>query len=111
MIIRLEFNRNTPSSTLDSFLQKPKGTCLHSSSAQNITPKHITARGQYVSFWFIEDKVLNHFYGGKVAIYSLLTFPGIIGASEILRDNEITLHTLTYKLSKEELSGLLEPFL
>lgn len=111
MIIRLEFNRNTPSSIIESFLQKPKGTCLHSSSAQNITPNSISARGQYVSFWFIEDKALKHFYGGKVTVYSLLTHPGIIGASEILRDNEITLHTLTYKLSKEELSGLLEPFL
>lgn len=111
MIIRLEFNRTTPSSIIESFLQKPKGTCLHSSSAQNITPNSISATGQYVSFWFIEDKALKHFYGGKVAIHSLLTYPGIIGASEILRNNEITLHTLTYKLSKEELSVLLEPFL
>jgi len=49
--------------------------------------------------------------GGKVAIQSLLTYPGIIGTSEILHDNKITLHALTYTLSKEELSGLLEPFL
>ena len=110
MIIRIEFNRIIPQSLLDSFLQKPKGTCLDSSSAKNITPTSIKQRGPHISFWFIDDYALTHFYGGKVSINSLLTFPGIIGAEEILHDEKITLHNLHLDISEDELFSMLNQF-
>lgn len=110
MIIRLEFNRIIPQSILDSFLQKPTGTCLHSSSAHNITPTSIKQRGPHISFWCIDDKVLKHFYGGNVCIRSLLTFPGIIGAEEILHTEKITLEKLHLDISEDELFSMLDTF-
>jgi hypothetical protein len=110
MILRLEFNRDTPSSFLESFLKNPRGTCLYSSSAHNITPSSIKAKGLYISFWFIDDNVLKHFYGGKVCIHSLHTHPGIIAASEILQDKKFTLDKLHFDISESQLSSILNPF-
>jgi hypothetical protein len=111
MIVRLEFTKNTPGSFVDTFLKKPRGTCLDSSSAHNITPTSIKQRGLHISFWFIDDNALKHFYGGKVCIRSLLTLPGIIGVNEILHDEKITLKKLHLDISELELVKMLEPFL
>jgi hypothetical protein len=109
MILRIEFSKYTPKNTLESFLDKPRGTCLDSSSAKNITPIPIKDINPYISFWFIDDNTLKKFYGGKVSINSLPTYPGIIKANEILEYNRITLRELN--ISENELIEMLEPFL
>ena len=43
MIIRLEFNPSTDLLELYKFYKNPKGTCLSSSSAYNITPSKTEA--------------------------------------------------------------------
>jgi hypothetical protein len=110
MILRLEFSKNISSFFLEHFLKKPRGTCLDSSSAHNITPTSIKQRGPHISFWFIDDNALKHFYGGKVCIHSLLTLSGIIDASEILHDEKITLEKLHLDISQDELFSMLDTF-
>lgn len=108
MLIRVEFRSDYDYFTLKKFYEKPQGTILHSSSAVNITPEKLKG---YVSFWFLDDKHTEYFYGGKVSIHSLLTYPGIIGANEILHNEKITLHNLHLDISEQDLVELLEPFL
>lgn len=51
MIFVLKFNTNINSYIIENFYKNPKGTCLHSSSAKNITPQKIVdVYGPYVSF-------------------------------------------------------------
>ena len=108
MILRVEFGPCYDAFSLKKFYETPTGTVLQSSSAVNITPEKLKG---FVSFWFLDDKHTQHFYGGKVSIHSLQTYPGIIGVSEILQDHKLTLQKLTYNISHEQLVKLLEPFL
>ena len=106
MIFLLKFNNIIDSYKIDQFYKNPKGTCLDSSSAVNITPKKIIDQyGLYISFWDINNDTLIRYYGKKICIYSLITYPGIISV-KILPENII----LTYKMSQEEIYNILYPY-
>ena len=106
MIFVLKFSNNIDSYSIEQFYKNPKGTCLNSSSAVNITPKKILNKySPYLSFWDIPTNILTHFYGKKICIYSLITYPGIISV-KILPETIV----LTHKMSQEEIYTVLEPF-
>ena len=108
MIIRLEFASCIPFNTVSMFLHNPKGTCLTSSGAQNITPEHVK-ENIYVSFWHIDDKALQYFFGGKVTIHSLYTYPGVIGVKILEFEKNITSEDIM-RLTSAEIDELLAPF-
>jgi hypothetical protein len=90
MLIKLIFNNNLSSDYIKNFYKSPKGTCLNSSFASNITPKKIINEyGLYISFWHIDNIALIKYYGNKVSINSLMTFTGIISVKVISEDNII----------------------
>jgi hypothetical protein len=106
MIFVLKFNNNIDSYVIQQFYKYPKGTCLDSSSTVNITPKKIVNQyGPYISFWDINDDFLIRYYGKKICIYSLITYPGIISV-KILPENIV----LTHEMSQEEIYTILDPF-
>jgi hypothetical protein len=109
MIIRLEFASFIPYITILHFLQNPKGTCLLSSKASNITPQKLKDN-VYVSFWHIDDIASKYFFGGKVTIYSLWTHPGVLNVKILKFEKEISSDDIYYKLKPEELDALLIPF-
>jgi hypothetical protein len=109
MIIRLEFASFVPYYRILRFLQNPKGTCLLSSKARNITPQKIKDN-VYVSFWHIDDMALKYFFGGKVTIYSLWAYPGVLNVKILKFEKEITTHDLSFRITTEELDALLIPF-
>ena len=110
MIVRIEFNRNVAESTLQEFFRKPVGTCLSSSSAVNITPNLILNKyGPHISFWYLNDETQIQYYGNKVSIQSLTTYPGVIHANVILSDKDLTLDFIQDELSEQELADILLP--
>jgi hypothetical protein len=109
MIIRLEFASFVPYLTMFMFLKNPKGTCLSSSGARNITPQKVKDN-IYVSFWHIDDKALKYFFGGKVTIHSLRTYTGVVDVKILKFEKEITSDDISFKLKPEELDALLIPF-
>jgi hypothetical protein len=92
------------------FLHNPKGTCLSSSGAQNITPEHIK-ENIYVSFWHIDDIALKRFFGGKVTIHSLYTYQGVKEVKILQFEENITSEDINFRLTRAELDELLTPFL
>jgi hypothetical protein len=90
------------------FLHNPKGTCLVSSGARNITPEHIKDN-IYVSFWLIDDKAQKYFFGGKVTIDSLYTYPGIIDVKILKFEKKLTSEDIM-RLTSAEIDELLAPF-
>lgn len=111
MIVRIEFNKNVAQSALEDFFRNPVGTCLSSSSAINITPNLIlNNHGPHISFWHLNDEAQIQYYGNKVSVNSLITYPGVIYANIILSDKHLTLDFIQDKLSEEELTNLLLPF-
>lgn len=113
MFLRLKFGDATDEFTTLKFYENPKGTCLASSSAIHITPRKV--RNEYpgrekVSFWHIENQVLEEFYGERVCINSLLTYPGVVSVKVILRDTDITNEMISW-LSDDELYELLQPYM
>jgi hypothetical protein len=99
MIIRLEFNPSTDLLELYKFYKNPKGTCLSSSSAYNITPKN---SNNYISFWFIDDETLETHFGKKVCIHALTTYPNIISVKIIESNEKITYDMILYKFAEIE---------
>ena len=110
MIIRLEFASFIQFNTIHMFLNNPKGTCLISSGARNITPQHIK-HNVYMSFWHIDDMALKYFYGGKVTIHSLRTYPGVLDVKILHFKKNITTEDIHDKLTRAELDELLAPFI
>ena len=110
MIIKLEFASFIPYNTVLMFLRNPKGTCLSSSKARNITPQKLNDT-IYVSFWYIDDVALKHFFGGNVTIYSLRTHPGIIKAQILQFEKNVTSDDINHRFSDDEITQLLLPFL
>ena len=110
MIIRLEFASFVPYFTMLMFLKNPKGTCLSSSGARDITPQKLKDN-VYISFWYIDDIVLKGFFGGKVTIHSLQTHPGVVDVKILQFEKDITSDDISFRLTTEELDSLLIPFL
>ena len=82
MIIKLtcSIREDHQKSLLRLFSQKM--TCLSSSGAFNTTPLSVaTNYGKTLSFWYVDDKVMEKFYGGRVGVRALTTYPGVISAS------------------------------
>jgi hypothetical protein len=109
MIIRLKFASLIPFNTVRIFLHNPKGTCLVSSGAQNITPENIK-ENVYVSFWHIDDKALKEFFGGKVTIDALRTYPGVRDVKILDFEKDLTSEAIHYTITRDELDELLAPF-
>jgi len=109
MIIRLEFVSFIPFNTVRMFLHNPKGTCLTSSGARNITPEKIK-ENVYVSFWHIDDKALIQFFGGNITIYSLYTYPGVRDVKILNFEKKLTTEDIQHTLTRDELDELLAPF-
>jgi len=105
MIIRLEFASFIPFNTVRIFLHNPKGTCLVSSGARNITPENIK-ENVYVSFWHIDDKALKQFFGDKVTIHALRTYPGVRDVKILHFQKDLTTEDINDRLTDE----LLAPF-
>lgn len=110
MIIRLEFASFVPYYTLREFLRNPKGTCLSSSGAQNITPAHIK-ENLYVSFWHIDDKALIQFFGGKVTVNALRTYLGVIDVKILHFDKVLSSDDINLRLTPDDIKELLTPFI
>jgi len=110
MIIRLEFASFVPYFTMLMFLKNPKGTCLSSSGASNITPQKLKDN-VYLSFWHIDDMALKHFFGGKVTIHSLRTYPGVVDVKILQFEKDITSDDISFRLTTEELDELLTQFI
>jgi hypothetical protein len=100
------FDKNIAKNTLDNFYKNPKGTCLCCSTAENITPSKIKEITEHVSFWYINDSSLNKYYGDKVCINALKTYPGIKSVNIILSDKTIIYNDIT----QNELYDILLPF-
>ena len=109
MIIRLEFVSFIPFNIVRMFLRNPKGTCLVSSGAEDITPHHIKDN-VYISFWHIDDTALIKFFGGKVTIHSLRTYPGVSDI-QILKFEKDLKNEDILRLTRAELDELLAPFI
>lgn len=109
MIIRLEFASFVPYSIMLEFLRNPKGTCLSSSGARNITPQKLK-ENIYLSFWHIDDKALKDFFGGKVTIDALRTYPGVKDVKILNFEKKITTEDINFRLTRDELDELLAPF-
>jgi len=107
MILRIEFNGNWSKREIDTFCKYPKGTCLDSGNNVNITPRLDNFR---LSFWYISDTALIHFYGGITSIHALTTVPGIIKVSVILADKDISYYDIK-AMSDSERTDLLLPFI
>lgn len=110
MIIKLEFASFVAYNTVLMFLRNPKGTCLSSSKARNITPQELKDT-VYVSFWYIDDMALKYFFGGNVTIYSLQTYPGILKVQILQFEKDITSDDINHRFSDDEITQLLLPFL
>jgi hypothetical protein len=100
------FDKIIAKKTLHNFYKNPKGTCLCSSTAENITPSKIKELTEYVSFWYINDNSLIKYYGDKVCINALITYPGIKSVNVILSDKTIIYNEVT----QNELYDILLPF-
>jgi hypothetical protein len=109
MIIKLEFASFVPYNTVLMFLRNPKGTCLSSSKARNITPQKLKDN-VYISFWYIDDMALKYFFGGNVTIYSLQTYPGILKVQILQFEKDITSDDINSKFTDADISELLPPF-
>ena len=110
MIIRLKFSDHISEHTLDEFYKNPRGTCLASSSAVKITPRSILCeKGDHVSFWYIPDSTLIQYYGSKVCINSLVTYPGVLIADEILSEMKLSDFAIS-DMSEKELYNIFIPF-
>ena len=111
MIFKLEFSPYMDHTVLRDFFKNPKGTCLDSSSARNITPSKIQKeKGQYLTFWFIDDHILVKYYGEKVCINSLCVYPDVKSISIIYLEKKISLDDIKYRLSEEDLYSILHPY-
>jgi len=111
MIFKLEFSPYIDDTVLRNFFDKPKGTCLDSSSAINITPTEIQKeKGLYLTFWLIDDNVLVKYYGEKVCINSLCVYPGVKSVIIIPLEKHMTSHDIKFRLSEEEVNSLLLPY-
>jgi hypothetical protein len=113
MIIRLKFFDYVDEFTLLKFYENPKGTCLESVSAANITPRAV--RSEYpgrdkLSFWHIDDEALDKFYGNRVCISSLYTYPGVESVKNIAKLHHISLGIISW-MKDDELYDLLKPFI
>jgi len=104
MIIRLEFNPSTDLLELYKFYKNPKGTCLSSSSAYNITPSKIIEKyNNLISFFYIDDETLETHFGKNVCIHALTTYPNIISVKIIESKEKITYDMILYKFAEIEL--------
>lgn len=111
MIFRLEFHTCIPCEILRDFFKNPKGTCLASSSAVNITPPQIQKeKGLYISFWHIEDDTMIQYYGNKVCIVSLTTYPGVKSAYPVLSHKKISYDDIDYNISAKDMYEMLLEF-
>jgi len=113
MIIRLKFFNYVDEFTLLKFYENPKGTCLASFSATNITPRKV--RSEYpgrdkLSFWHIDDRALDTFYGGKICLSSLYTYPGVESCKNIVELHDIT-HIMVTWLKDDDIYAMLTPFI
>ena len=45
--------------------------------------------GPHISFWYLNDETQIQYYGNKVSIQSLTTYPGVIHANVILSDKDL----------------------
>jgi hypothetical protein len=82
MIIKLTCStREDLQASLFNLFSK-KVTCLSSSGAFNTTPLSVAKNyGVSLSFWYVDDKVLEKFYGGRVGVRALTTYPGVLSAT------------------------------
>ena len=113
MIIRLKFFDYVDEFTLLKFYENPKGTCLASFSATNITPRKVCS--QYpgrdkLSFWHIDDAALDKYYGDKVCLHSLYTYPGVESCKKILELHDIS-HAMVTWLKDGAIYDMLKPFI
>ena len=83
MIIKLTCSvREDLQASLVKLFTNKAVTCLSSSGAFNTTPLSVaTNYGKTLSFWYVDDKVMEKFYGGRVGVRALTTYPGVISAS------------------------------
>jgi len=113
MFLRLKLSDATDEFTTLKFYENPKGTCLASSCAIHITPRKVPNKypgREKLSFWHIDDRVLEEFYGERVCINSLLTYPGVVSVKVILRETDITNEMISW-LSDDELYEMLQPYM
>ena len=111
MIFKLEFSPYMDDTVLRDFFKNPKGTCLDSSSARNITPSEIQKeKGHYLTFWFIDDDVLVKYYGEKVCINSLFVYPGVKSVTIIHVEKKISSNDIKYSMTDEDIYSMLLPF-
>ena len=113
MIISLKFFNYVDEFTLLKFYENPKGTCLASPSATNITPRKI--RSYYpgrdkLSFWHIDDAALDQFYGDRVCIHSLYTYPGVESVKNIVKLHHISAGMVTW-MKDDEIYNMLKQFI
>jgi hypothetical protein len=112
MIVRVEFLKDYNQPLIKEFYKDPKGTCLTSITAVNITPQKIMDQTKsHISFWFLDDECMKHHYGADVCINALTTRPGIIRSSIVLQSKKITYKMIEDDLSEEELYNMLLPLL
>jgi hypothetical protein len=95
MIIKL-----TCSTYLPDVIKLFKGktpSCLGSKGAFNTTPISVAQHyGHTLSYWYLDDAVLTKFYGGRVSVRALTTYPGVVSVSIIETDaTEYTLRDMT----------------
>ena len=113
MIIRLKFFDYIDEFTLLKFYENPQGTCLASPSSANITPRKI--RSKYpgrdkITFWHIDKEALDQFYGDKVCINSLYTYPGVESVTNIVELRDISAGMVTW-LKDDDIYDMLKPFI
>ena len=101
--------------TILKFYENPKGTCLSSCSAVHITPQKIRSRLLYprqerVSFWHIDDSVLENFYGVNICIQSLWTYPGVVSVEVLKSLAHISCEMITW-MKDDEVYDILKPFI
>ena len=87
MIIKLSCSiRQDLQGSLIRLFSKKALTCLSSSGAFNTTPLSVIKNyGVSLSFWYVDNKVLEKFYGGRVGVRALTTYPGVLSVS-VLED-------------------------
>jgi hypothetical protein len=84
-----------------------KVTCLSSSCAFNTTPLSVIKNyGVTLSFWYVDEIALKKFYGGRVGVRALTTYPGVLSATVM----DLDVHPADLRdLTQYQLESLLWP--